>query len=175
MTAPEGSGPTFDDLVEAMDGALAVVTTATADGERNGCLVGFHCQCSIEPRRHAVWLSVANRTAALAEHATHLAVHLLTEADRDLAEHFGGQSGDDVDKLADLDWIEGAGGVPLLARLPNRFVGRIEQTVPDTGDHRLYVLDVEAAETAPEVDGVPLLRLRGAVDIDPGHEADERR
>lgn len=174
MSGSTGAGPAFDDLVEAMDGAMVVVTTAAA-GERNGCLVGFHCQCSIEPRRHAVWLSVANRTAALAAHATHLAVHLLTQADHDLAERFGGQSGDDVDKLAGLDWSEGPGGVPLLARLPNRFVGRIKDAIPDTGDHQLYVLDVVGAEVAAGPGGSDLLRLRAASHIEPGHEADERR
>jgi flavin reductase (DIM6/NTAB) family NADH-FMN oxidoreductase RutF len=171
-TTSDPAGSAFDALVEAMDGAMVVVTTA-ADGERNGCLVGFHCQCSIEPRRHAVWLSVANRTAELARHATHLAVHLLTTDDHDLAEHFGGQSGDEVDKLAGLEWTEGPGGVPLLHRLPNRFVGRIEQAVPDIGDHRLYVLDVVDA-SATDRPG-PFLRLSDATHIDPGHEAEERR
>jgi flavin reductase (DIM6/NTAB) family NADH-FMN oxidoreductase RutF len=171
-TSTDPAGPAFDRLVEAMDGAMVVVTTA-ADGERNGCLVGFHCQCSIEPRRHAVWLSVANRTAELARHASHMAVHLLTADDEDLAERFGGQSGDEVDKLAGLDWAQGPGGVPLLSRLPNRFVGRIEEVVPDLGDHRLYVLDVVEA-FAQDRPG-PFLRLSDATDIDPGHEAEERR
>jgi flavin reductase (DIM6/NTAB) family NADH-FMN oxidoreductase RutF len=171
-SSPDDAGAAFDALVEAMDAAMVVVTTA-AEGERNGCLVGFHSQCSIEPRRHAVWLSVANRTAELARSATHLAVHLLTTEDHDLAEHFGGQSGDDIDKLAGVAWTEGPGGVPVLDRLPNRFVGRIVQVIPDLDDHRLYVLDpVDAAAAEPPG---PLLRLTGASDIDPGHEAEERR
>ena len=165
-------GEAFDALVAAMDGAMVVVTTAAGD-ERNGCLVGFHCQCSIEPRRHAVWLSVANRTAELAARATHLAVHLLGEDDHDLASHFGGQSGDEVDKLAGLAWTPGPGGVPLLERLPDRFVGRIREAVPDTGDHQLYVLDVVGAQSSGGSSRP--LRLAAASDIDPGHRAEERR
>ena len=99
----------------------------------------------------------------------------LPEDDLDLAEHFGGQSGDEVDKLAGLDCTDGPGGVPLLARLPNRFVGRIDEAIPGAGDHQLYVLDVVGADVAPGVARSRLLRLREVTDIDPGHDADERR
>ena len=59
-----------DDVVEHVDQALIVVTTAAND-QRSGCLVGFHTQCSIEPFRYAVWLSKANLTyrVALFAHA----------------------------------------------------------------------------------------------------------
>jgi len=162
----------FDELIAAMDSAMVVVTVAV-DDELDGCLVGFHGQCSIEPRCYAVWLSVANRTHELAERATHVAVHLLGAADTDLAELFGGQTGDDVDKLGRCDWEPGPGGVPLLARCPARFVGRILERGSGFGDHDLFVLDVVAAVAAgaPEAP----LRLSAVTDIDPGHEATERR
>jgi flavin reductase (DIM6/NTAB) family NADH-FMN oxidoreductase RutF len=148
---------------------MVLVTTAAGD-ERDGCIVGFHGQCSIEPRRHAVWLSVANRTNELARRARHVAVHLLGGDDHDLAELFGGRTGDEVDKLAQCEWEPGPYGVPLLARCPARFVGRIVERV--SGDHDLFVLDlVEAVAGAPE----PPLRLSAVTDIDPGHEATERR
>lgn len=165
-------GSAFDELVAAMDGALVIVTAADG-GERDGCIVGFHGQCSIEPRRHAVWLSVANRTNEVAQRARHLAVHLLGRGDHDLAELFGGQTGDEVDKLAQCEWEPGPDGVPILARCPDRFVGRVVERVGGLGDHDLFLLDlVEAAATgAPDVP----LRLSAVTDIDPGHEATERR
>jgi flavin reductase (DIM6/NTAB) family NADH-FMN oxidoreductase RutF len=162
----------FDELIAAMDSAMVVVTVAAGD-ERDGCLVGFHGQCSIEPRRYAVWLSVANRTYELAEQAPHLAVHLLGADDSDLAELFGGQTGDDVDKLALCGWEPGPGGVPLLARCPARFVGRIVERGSGFGDHDLFVLAV-ADGSAGEVPAAPL-RLSAVTGIDPGHEATERR
>jgi flavin reductase (DIM6/NTAB) family NADH-FMN oxidoreductase RutF len=161
----------YDELVASMDPAMAIITVA-ADGERDGCLVGFHSQCSIEPPRHAVWLSLANRTCELARRATHLAVHLVGAGDRDLAELFGGETGDQVDKLAGCDWEPGPGGVPLLARCPGRFVGRIVESSEGGGDHALFVLDVVHAGSEPPA---TVLRLSSATDIDPGHEADERR
>jgi flavin reductase (DIM6/NTAB) family NADH-FMN oxidoreductase RutF len=164
----------FDDLVAHLDTGMVVVTAATAT-ERDGCLVGFHSQASIDPHRYVVWLSIANRTMRLAADpsSTHLGVHVLSASDLDLAVHFGGQTADDpaVDKLADLPWTEGPGGVPLVAALPNRFVGRILSRDPvGEGDHVPFLLEPVAA-WATERATEPPLRLRQATDISPGHEA----
>lgn len=155
------------DLVAAIDNAMVVVTAA-ADGEQDGCLVGFHCQSSIEPPAYAVWLSKANRTRRLAERATHLAVHLLREDQHDLARLFGGETGDEVDKLAQVTWTPGGGGAPLLADCPDRLEGRIAHVLDVGGDHICVVLDpVSASATGSG----PPLRLGAATDIDPGHPA----
>jgi flavin reductase (DIM6/NTAB) family NADH-FMN oxidoreductase RutF len=157
----------FDDLVAAMDSAMVVVTVAT-DEERDGCLVGFHSQASIDPPRYAVWLSTANRTARLAQGAEHLAVHLLEDGQHDLAELFGGASGDDVDKLAHTTWEAGPGGVPLLLACPNRFVGNIVDRHDADGDHVCMVLRPTDSSCRPA--GRPL-RLGAVTDIEPGHPA----
>jgi flavin reductase (DIM6/NTAB) family NADH-FMN oxidoreductase RutF len=166
MTEPE-----LGDLAEVLDPAMVVVTVA-ADGEVDGCLVGFHSQCSIDPPRYAVWLSVANRTHDLAQRADRLAVHVLGADDHDLASLFGGETGDDIDKLGRCAWTPGPGGVPLLDRCSTRIVGRIVASATDTGDHDVFVLDVEDATAEA---GVTPIRLRQVTDIDPGHEATERR
>ena len=124
----------FSDLVASMDSAMVVVTVATED-ERDGCLVGFHSQASIEPPTYAVWLSTANRTCRLAGQADHLAVHLLDADQHDLAELFGGETGDDVDKLSRVEWEPGVAGVPLLRACDNRFVGRVTRRLDVGGDH----------------------------------------
>lgn len=167
----------FDGLVARMDPAMIVVTVAAegAGGEVDGCLVGFHSQSSIDPRRYVVWLSVQNRTYRLASElaTTHLAVHLLSPSDRDLAERFGGTTADDpeVDKLADLPWSPGPGGAPLLHALPERFVGRILERIRIAGgDHMAFVLEPVLAEVRPGA-AEPPLRLARATEIDPGHEA----
>ena len=146
------------------------IVTAAGNGERAGCLVGFHCQCSIEPFRYAVWLSKANRTYRVVLRAATLAVHFLTPANRPLAELFGGTSGDDLDKFDRCRWDEGPHGVPLLVDCPNRVVGRRGVVLDEGGDHVCVVLhDVELASTG----GLTPLRLTGVDDITPGHEAEE--
>ncbi|HEX5365801.1 MAG TPA: flavin reductase family protein [Acidimicrobiales bacterium] len=160
----------FDAIVGSLDSAMAVVTTAVA-GERAGCLVGFHTQSSIEPRRYSVWLSKANHTYRVGLRATHLGVHLLTAADTALAERFGTLSGDDTDKFAGLAVTTGPGDVPLLDDLPHRLVVRRTVLVDEGGDHVCVVGEpVEVASTGPFTP----LRLAAVAHLRPGHEAEER-
>jgi flavin reductase (DIM6/NTAB) family NADH-FMN oxidoreductase RutF len=167
----EGLGAAYDDLVARLDAAMVVVTAADGD-ERDGCLVGFHSQMGLDPRRYVVWLSVANRTYRIAQRATHLAVHAIDADQHDLAEHLGGLTGDDVDKLADLEWSPGPGGVPLLAELPARLVGRIVVAVDAEADHVGFVLD--PVEVVVAGGGDPL-RLTQATDITAGHPVERER
>ncbi|MYX93537.1 flavin reductase [Streptomyces sp. SID486] len=145
------------------------VVTAVAGGERAGCLVGFASQCSIRPPRFAVWLSKANRTCRVARSAQYLAVHLLTRDRRDLAQLFGGETGDEVDKFARLDWHEGPGGSAVLDGAAAWLVGTVVHRI-DGGDHVGHVLDpVQWGGAAPEGH---LIRLSDAVGIEAGHPAD---
>ena len=114
---------TFDALMGELDYPMFIVTVAHG-GERSGCLVGFATQCSIDPPRFLVCLSKANHTYRVARHAELLAVHFVPADAEPLAELFGGETGDRVDKFARCEWHPGPGGVPLLADCPNRFVGR---------------------------------------------------
>lgn len=159
----------FDELVAQTATAMAVVTVAV-DGEPSGCLVGFHCQCSIEPRRYAVWLSKANHTYDLAVQAETFALHFLAQGEHGLAAHFGGLTGDEVDKFADLAWEPGPGGVPLLDACPQRVVLRRLSLVDSGGDHVcLEGEPVAATTTGPFTP----LRLSDVGDIEPGHPAEE--
>jgi flavin reductase (DIM6/NTAB) family NADH-FMN oxidoreductase RutF len=160
----------FASLTTALDPAMVVVTTASG-GERSGCMVGFHAQAAIDPPRYAVWLSKANHTYPVALQATHLAVHLLTDGDRELAELFGGRSGDEVDKFAVVAHHPGPGGVPLLSDCPHRLVLRRTVLFDDGGDHVCMVGEpVEAVTAGP----LRPLRLSQVQDLTPGHGADER-
>lgn len=157
----------FDAIMALCDQPMIVVTAADRD-ERAGCLVGFHVQCSIEPRRYAIWISTANATSDVARRATHFAVHFLTDGDHDLAELFGGTTGDDHDKFAECQWTPGPDGVPVLDRCPAHIVGRRVSFVDDGGDHVCIVIAPVDVGTPT---GRPPLRLSGASDIEPGHEA----
>lgn len=141
------------------------VVTAVAGGERAGCLVGFAAQCSIRPPRFAVWLSKVNHTYRVARAARHLAVHLLTRDQRDLAELFGGETGDEIDKFACLDWREEHGGTVVLRDAAAWFVGAIVERA-DGGDHVGHVLEPVRWGAGR---GGPLLRLSDAATIDAGH------
>src|SRR4249919_2165575 len=106
MTGNDAATNAFEAIMAAIELPSYVVTTAAA-GERAGCLVGFATRCSIDPPRFGVWLSKLNRTYRVAQTATTLVVHLLRDGDGDLAERFGGDTGDEVVKFADIEWQPG--------------------------------------------------------------------
>jgi flavin reductase (DIM6/NTAB) family NADH-FMN oxidoreductase RutF len=95
-------------------------------------------------------------------------VHVLGEHQRDLAELFGGETGDEVDKLARTTWEAGPGGVPLLVACPVRFLGRIASLHDIGGDHLGVILEPQDAQA--DSTSRPL-RLSAVSDIDPGHPA----
>ncbi len=160
----------FDELIARADPAMVVLTTI-AGGERSGCLVGFHSQCSIDPPRYAVWLSRANHTFRVASHAHVFAVHFVPRDRRDLAELFGGETGDEVDKLARCDWVDGPDGVPLLDGCPDRFVGELVEWLEVDGDHACVVVEpIDASAGDPG----GRLHLADVTDVDPGHDAHDR-
>jgi flavin reductase (DIM6/NTAB) family NADH-FMN oxidoreductase RutF len=143
------------------------IVTAAAGGERAGCLVGFATQCSIDPVRFMACLSDKNRTFKVASQASVLVVHVVPEEAEELAELFGSETGDDVDKFARCGWHEGPGGVPLLDECPNRFVGRVLWRA-DAGDHDAFLLEPVAAHAD---EGGRELTFHRARRIEPGHEA----
>ncbi|MGW3324816.1 flavin reductase family protein [Streptomyces virginiae] len=161
--------PELDPFTDALDGPVYVVTAASG-GERDGCLAGFVSQCSIDPPRFTVWLSVANRTYRVACEAEHLTVHLLHHDDRALADLFGGETGDQVDKFARVAWRQGEGGSPVLGEVSVWFTGRIEGRI-EGGDHVGFLL-APAVVCPPIEDPLPpLLRYRELHGLEPGHPA----
>lgn len=156
----------FDTFAALLDYPVYIVT-AMAEEERAGCLVGFAGQCSIQPSRFTVWISKANHTYDVASRSQVLVVHLLPSRRHDLAELFGGRTGDDVDKFAVATWEAGPHGVPVLADAMAWFAGRVLDRA-DWGDHVGFLLEPLDTETTSSGDP---LTFQDAKDIDPGHPA----
>jgi flavin reductase (DIM6/NTAB) family NADH-FMN oxidoreductase RutF len=157
---------TFNALVGNLEYPMFIVT-ARAQEEPLGCLVGFATQTSIDPPRFLVCLSHENRTYRRGRDAERLAVHCVPESGARIAELFGGETADEVDKFARCEWHEGADGVPLLDDCPNRFVGRVLQRVP-AGDHDAFLLEPIAAERGEDSAEFTFHRAKR---IEPGHPA----
>jgi flavin reductase (DIM6/NTAB) family NADH-FMN oxidoreductase RutF len=139
----------FGPFVSGLDYPMFVVTTASG-GHEAGCLVGFTTQASIDPPRMLVCLSERNRTFEVAQGARFLAVHVLEPDQHELADLFGGATGDELDKFERCTWHPGPGGVPLLDDCPSRFVGRVLEKLV-LGDHTGFLLQ-------------PLVEHQGAAD-----------
>ncbi len=155
----------FEGVVGDLEYPMFIVT-ARAGEERLGCLVGFTTQASIHPPRFIVCLSHKNRTFRRGRDAPVLGVHAVPADAGDLAELFGGETGDGVDKFSRCAWHEGPEGVPLLERCENWFVGRVLRRF-DAGDHDAFLLEPVAAGSGD----VAEFTFHRAKRIDPGHEA----
>ena len=131
----------FEEIAANLNSPMTIVTTRV-DDEMDGCLVGFSTQCSIDPVRYLVCLSVANRTYEIARSAPTLVVHMLHDAphDRALAHLFGEHTARDTDKLAECEWTEGLDGVPVLEGC-DWFAGPVVRR-SDVGDHVAHVVEV---------------------------------
>jgi flavin reductase (DIM6/NTAB) family NADH-FMN oxidoreductase RutF len=166
MEARSDAVGAFDSLMSELDYPMFIVTTAGRDGERAGCLIGFATQVSIRPPRFLAGLSHKNRTFRVAQSADHLGVHFVpAQGAEHLAELFGSETGDEVDKFTRCEWREGPGGVPVVEGLPNWFVGRIVDRL-DAGDHDAFVLEPVAGDRQAEEEELTFHRARR---IEPGH------
>ena len=152
-------------LGDHLDNPMYIVT-ACSNGRRAGCLVGFAAQCSIDPLRFMVFLSKQNHTYRVACDAQAIAVHLVPEDGRDLAELFGGETGDEVDKFARCEWRPGLGEAPILKRCVSWFSGAVVGRT-DVGDHLGFLLDPMEGSAEP----AGALGFQAVRDIPPGHPA----
>jgi flavin reductase (DIM6/NTAB) family NADH-FMN oxidoreductase RutF len=164
LTEPDARAA-FEALVGDLDYPMFIATVGAGD-ERAGCLVGFATQCSIDPPRFLVCISDKNRTYRVAREAEAMAVHFVPRDADDLAELFGAETGDDVDKFARSGWRPGPGGAPILDDCPNWFAGRILDRF-EAGDHVGFLLEPIAAQKG---DRRPNVRFEQVKQVDPGHE-----
>ncbi len=156
----------FHDIAGDLDYPMLIVTAA-GDGERAGCLVGFAAQCGISPLRFMVWISKRNHTFGVARHAEVLIVHFPAATDRKLAELFGGETGDEVDKFSRCRWHQGPGGAPVLSDCARWFAGKVVEHT-DTGDHVGFLLEPFEGQAAA---WSGQLGFHQVMDIEPGHDA----
>jgi flavin reductase (DIM6/NTAB) family NADH-FMN oxidoreductase RutF len=156
----------FIELTGRLDYPMLLVTTV-ADGERAGCLVGFSTQCSIDPPRYITCLSDKNRTQHVASRAEALAVHFPPADALELAELFGSETGDDVDKFSRCRWHAGPLGMPIIDECRRWFVGAILER-RTLGDHVVFVLEVVAARNDDDGDHLTFSDVKH---LEPGHDA----
>jgi riboflavin biosynthesis pyrimidine reductase/flavin reductase (DIM6/NTAB) family NADH-FMN oxidoreductase RutF len=140
------SSAALDEIAAGVEYPMLVVT-AEVDGDRQGCLVGFASQCSIDPLRYMVWISKKNRTASVVQRAHHVTVHFLSSGNMDLAELFGEHSGDDIDKFERCRWHAGPDGALVLDDCARWFVGKVVDR-SDTGDHIAVLVEPLTGQAA---------------------------
>jgi flavin reductase (DIM6/NTAB) family NADH-FMN oxidoreductase RutF len=163
-TASTNTVAGYAKLVATLDYPVYVATTSVRN-EPTGCLIGFATQCSIHPPRFLACISKKNHTFQLAKHASVIAVHVVDERSSAIAELFGGETGDEIDKFKQVHWryVDGA---PVLDDCNRWFTGRVLEHI-DLGDHMGHLLEPISVETGQACAQLTYQRARG---IQPGHK-----
>jgi len=127
--------------------------TAQVDGRDNGCIVNTAIQSASEPRQVSVCCVKGSCTQEMIDAASAFCVSVLTEA-TPLAffEHFGMQSGHDVDKFAESAVAEILGGElrrceagPVYEKTANAYFSCKVTAREDLGSHIMYNAEVVEA------------------------------
>ena len=118
---------------------VTVVTARTAEGELVGLTANSFNSVSLTPPL-VLW-SLARAAASLPAFSTgsHYAINILGAEQHDLARRFAAK---DVNRFADVAFVEGVGGAPLLRGAAATFEC-FNRSRYEEGDHVIFVGEVE--------------------------------
>jgi len=119
------------------------VVSSCGNNKINGYISNAVFQVTSEPMQLAVCCNKNNFTAELINESKLLSISILKkETDSKLIGAFGYKSGRDVDKFADVKYMTGTSGVPILLEDTIAwFECKVTKTI-DVGTHLLYVAEI---------------------------------
>ena len=118
---------------------VTIVTARTTEGELVGLTANSFNSVSLDPPL-VLW-SLSRAAASLSAFSTgsHYAINILGADQHDLARRFATR---DVDRFADVAFVQGAGGAPLLSGAAATFEC-FNRSRYEEGDHVIFVGEVE--------------------------------
>ena len=127
------------------------------DGEKdNGCIINTVTQLTDTPSRFMIAVNKQNYTHDMILKTGKFNISVLTqEVPFQVFQHFGFQSGRDVDKFADApECVRSANGVYYVPKYANAFISGTVIETHDYGTHTMFVADVTQAQILSEVPSV---------------------
>lgn len=121
------------------------VLTAYQDGKDNGCIINTAGQVTSTPNRISIAVNKQNLTHDMIKATGKFNVSIISQAaEYELFQHFGFQSGRNVDKLD--GWVyaqRAANGVVYLTKGVNSYISATVEQAIDLGSHTLFIAAVE--------------------------------
>lgn len=131
------------------------VLSSRSGEKRSGCIINTVMQVTSRPLRITITVNKANYTHDLIAQSGVFTVSLLDQsAPFGLFQHFGFQSGRDVDKFKDLSVTEDANGVPYLTWASCGYLSCKVMSSMDLGSHTQFLADVIDCDTLPGAEPV---------------------
>ena len=127
------------------------VLTARQDGKDNGCIINTVLQVTDTPKRIQIAVNKENYTHDMILATGEFNVSVLSQdAVFWVFQHYGFQSGRDVDKFANIPEVRAANGIRYVEGCTNAYLsGKVYQTV-DCGTHTVFFADVTDAKVLSE-------------------------
>jgi len=125
------------------------VLTTTVDGKDYGCIINTAGQvASCDPKKITISVIKKNNTCDMVMKAGKFNISILTEeAPYSLFQHFGFQSGRDVDKFADFTDVDRmSNGLPYVTKYTNAVLSCEIIDVKDVETQTLYIANVVEAK-----------------------------
>lgn len=119
------------------------VLTAKEGEKDNGCIINTAMQVTSTPNRIAVTVNKNNYTHDMVMATKAFNISILDEsADFGTFQHFGFQSGREVDKFREITFARSENGIAYLTGESNGYIsGKVVETV-DLGTHTMFIADV---------------------------------
>lgn len=137
--APNFSPPEFRTALGMFATGVTIVTARTAEGELVGLTANSFNSVSLTPPLVLWSLSRAAASMPAFSAGSHYAINILGADQKELALRFAAKG---VDRFADVEFIEGVGGAPLLAGAAASFEC-FNRSRYEEGDHVIFVGEVE--------------------------------
>lgn len=124
------------------------VLTSAADGRDSGCIINTAQQVTSEPNRISIAVNKSNFTHDLVKKSGKFNISIISEAaEFALFQHFGFQSGRDVDKFADYAACKrSANGLYYVTAGTNSYISAMVEQEVDLGSHTLFIASVDDME-----------------------------
>lgn len=137
--APNFSKAEFRTALGMFATGVTIVTARTADGTLVGLTANSFNSVSLEPPLVLWSLSRTAASMPAFQAGSHYAINILGADQQALALRFAAKG---VDRFADVEFVEGVGGAPLLAGAAASFEC-FNRSRYDEGDHVIFVGEVE--------------------------------
>lgn len=130
-----------DELTEAFNMGITLglyIVTAKAGDDINGMTAAWVSRVSRNPPMVMVSIGHKGYTNELIKKGGSFVINTLAQGQQEIGKHFGFVSGRDVDKLKDIEYMEGESGAPILKEAMSCLECEVSDSLI-TGDHTLFV------------------------------------
>lgn len=123
------------------------ICTAKDGDKDNGCIINTVTQVASSPNRISISVNKLNYTHDMILKTGAFNVSILSEqATFETFQHYGFQSGKDVDKMIGIEYQRADNGIVYIRNQTNAYIsGKVIQSI-DLGSHTLFIADVVDGE-----------------------------